>query len=198
VGYPKFIKWRNIGEIPDESHLYWDGIYNYDNEDGANTHTRVNQIVVAGLFPHNPMARKLRGEEWFKKIYVDYTQNFLRYTDTWFEYSKDTTVVPQAGFCGIDHSVPLHRDSVFEPIDPILLALTDMKLFVHDTTYDISKGDVFSLATNLAHSVPKLDYDQKWVGVRFNTNAGRYNILHFVEIFKEYEELSEITYPTTT
>jgi hypothetical protein len=194
MGYPKFVKWRNIGEIPEESYLYWDGVLNYDNEDGATSHTRINQIVTTGLYRPK---EKLMGEEWFRKIYVDYTQNFLKYTGTWFPYGEETIVIPQAGFCGTDHSVPLHRDTVFEPVDPILLALTDMKLFVHDTTYDINRGDVFSLATNLQHNVPKQDYDQQWVGARFITQKGKYNITHLLEEL-EYEELSEITYTART
>ena len=197
MGYPKFVKWRNIGEIPEESYLYWDGVLNHDNEDGATKwllKTNINQIVTTGIYRPK---EKLMGEEWFRKIYVDYTQNFLKYTGTWFPYGEETIVIPQAGFCGTDHSVPLHRDTVFEPVDPILLALTDMKLFVHDTTYDINRGDVFSLATNLQHNVPKQDYDQQWVGARFNTQKGKYNITHLLEEL-EYEELSEITYTART
>ena len=68
MGYPKFVKWRNIGEVPEESYLYWDGVLNYDNEDGATSHTRINQIVTTGLYRPR---EKLMGEEWFRKIYID-------------------------------------------------------------------------------------------------------------------------------
>ena len=193
VGYPKLVKFRNI-EVPEESYLYWNGVLNYDNEDGADSHSRINQIVTTGVYKPK---EKLMGEEWFQKIYGEYTQNFLKYTGTWFDYGEDALAIPQAGYAGIGLNVPKHRDTVFEPIDPVLLALTDMNVFVHDTVYDIKKGDVWSLATNLIHGVPALEHEQKWVGVRFNSLKGQFNITHFIEELK-YEELYEITYPATT
>ena len=191
--YPSFIKFKNI-DIPDVAMTLWDDIFRYQSspEDpfwvkSKNTFTTDGQSVKE--FPQD-----LSGSEHMERIYKLLPRTLLKHMFPEVDLSIFQEVMPQAGWMYAGSSVTEHIDNWMMPKDPVILAFTDMSITVNKKRYEIAKGDIVSIPTNIPHSMDPAEHDQQWVAVRCGIDVARCSIEHLSEMFAyEYIDYLDLT-----
>ena len=195
--YPAFIKYKNI-QIPDIAWEFWDATLRYEKtrEDlDLDRNKHIFKPSDNSIYENDITGEKLRGEEARKWIYEDLASKFVNHIYPDFD-TNSVSFMPQSGYLTVGSSVTEHIDVLMFSKDPFLLALTDMHIEVNRKLYPIQKGDVWSIPTNLPHSVPVFPTDMKWTGVRMRKDPYSCSIEHLSHMFEhehiDYVDLTQI------
>jgi len=185
--YPSFIKYKNI-QIPDIAWEFWDATLRYE-KDQTDRNKYIFKPSDDGIYKNDITGVRTSGEE-AKKQLSEMADQFVK--SIFPEFSSDGIVyMPQSGYMTVGSSVTEHVDNMMFAKDPLILSLTDMHIEVNRTLYPIQKGDVWSLPTNIPHSVPTFPTDMKWAGTRMTRDPYTCSIEHLSNMF-EYEQIEYV------
>lgn len=193
--YPSFVKFKNI-EIPEDARILWKDIFRYKSSpDDPFWIKSKNKFATEGTTVKE-IPQDLSGSEHMERIYKLLPRVLLKHMFPEVDLSIFEELMPQAGYMYAGSSVTEHTDNWMMPKDPLILAFTDMSVTVNKKRYEVAKGDIVSIPTNIPHSMDPAPHDQIWVAVRCGIDVARCSIEHLADMFEyeyiDYLDLKEI------